>query len=171
MPLEDFIIVVYSLVDDWFRKLPYPLRQRGYAPTFTDAEVVTLEIIAEYLGLEQDKQAWQYFNRHWRDWFPCLPTRTTYIRQCANLWAAKQQLQADLCDEIGAMDSRIHRVDGFPLKLCNFKRAPRCRLFAGEAAHGYCASKAMNYYGFQGVLIVSSAGVITGFTVMAANHR
>lgn len=170
MPLEDFIIWVYILVDDWFRKLPRPLRQRGYPPALSDSEVVTLEIVAEYLGLDQDKQAWKYFNQHWRDWFPCLPSRTTYVRQCANLWAVKQQLHADLCREIGALDDLTHRVDGFPMKLCNFRRAPGCRLFAGEATYGYCASKAMTYYGFQGLLIVSGQGVVTGFTVMAANH-
>lgn len=170
MPLEDFIILVYIVVDDWFKKLPYPLRQRGYAPAFSDAEVVTLEIVAEYLGLDQDKQAWLYFNRHWLEWFPLLPSRSNYVRHCANLWVAKQHLQLNLCRELGVMDSRIHRVDGFPLKLCNFRRARRCRLFRGEAAYGHCASKAMNYYGFQGLLIVSSAGVVTGFTVMAANH-
>ncbi len=170
MPLEDFIILVYVVVDDWFRKFPHPLRKRGYPPAFTDAEVITLEIVAEYMGLEQDKQAWKYFNRHWQDWFPRLPSRTTYVRQCANLWRAKQQLQTALCHEMGVLDSRIHRADGFPMPLCNFKRAPRCRLFKGEAAHGYCASKNMTYYGFQGLVVVSSVGVVTGFTVMAANH-
>ncbi len=39
MPLEDFIILVYSVVDDWFSQLARPLRQRGYPPAFTDAEV------------------------------------------------------------------------------------------------------------------------------------
>lgn len=170
MPLEDFIIWVYILVDDWFKKLPRPLRQRGCPPTFSDSEVVTLEIVAEYLGLDQDKKTWKYFNQHWRDWFPCLPSRTTYARQCANLWVAKQQLHTDLCWEMGALDDPTHRIDGFPMKLCNFRRARSCRLFAGEAAYGYCASKAMTYYGFQGLLIVSGLGVVTGFTVMAANH-
>ncbi len=134
--LEDFIILVYSVVDDWFSQLPRPLRQRGYPPAFTDAEVVTLEMVAEYMGFDQDKQAWQYFNQRWRNWFPCLPSRSSYGRQCANLRAAKQQLQAALCWEMGATRSSVHRVDGFPMKLCHFKRAPRCRLFAGEAAPG-----------------------------------
>lgn len=170
MPLEDFIIWIYSLVDDWLTDFPAPLRQRGFAPAFSDAEVITLEVVAEYLGYDEDKAGWAYFNRHWREWFPRLPSRSTYVRQCAHLWAVKQRLHADLCRELGVMDSTVHRVDGFPMPLCNFRRAPRCRLFEGEAAYGHCASKNMTYYGFQSVLVVSSAGVITGFNVMAANH-
>ncbi|MEZ5447811.1 MAG: IS982 family transposase [Thiolinea sp.] len=170
MPLDDFIIGVYSLVDDWLKTFPHPLRRCGFPPVFSDAEVITVEIVSEYLGYDQDKAAWAYFNRHWREWFPDLPSRSTYVRQCANLWVVKQQLQAALCDELGAMDSQIHRVDGLPMPLCNFRRARNCRLFAGEADYGHCASKNLTYYGFQSVVIVSSAGVITGFTVMAANH-
>ncbi len=77
---------------------------------------------------------------------------------------------AALCDELGIMDNQIHRVDGLPIPLGHFRRARSCRLFAGEPGYGHCASKNLTYYGFQSVVIVSSAGVITGFTVMAANH-
>jgi hypothetical protein len=99
MPLEDFIIWVYILVDDWMANFPHTLRQRGYPPALSHAEVFTLEVVAEYLGYDEDKASWAYFNRHWRAWFPRLPSRSTYVRQCANLWAVKQRLHADLCRE------------------------------------------------------------------------
>jgi hypothetical protein len=169
MPLEDFIIWTYCLIDDWYKKLPHPLRQRGFSPAFSDAEVVTLEIVAEFLGYEQDKQAWEYFHRHWLEWFPKLPSRSTYVRQSANLWAMKQQLQADLCREMDVLKNNVHRVDGLPMKLCNFRRANHCRLFETQASYGYCASKDQHYYGFQAVLLVSAYGVVTGITVMPAN--
>lgn len=47
MPLEDFIIHTYILIDNWFKKQPTPLRKAGFSPSFTDAEVVTLEIVGE----------------------------------------------------------------------------------------------------------------------------
>ena len=55
MLLEDFIIDVYCLIADWLNKLPVVLRQRGFAPAFSDAEVLTLEVVAELMGSEQDK--------------------------------------------------------------------------------------------------------------------
>jgi hypothetical protein len=71
---------------------------------------------------------------------------------------------------MNVMENGVHRVDGFPLKLCNFRRANHCRLFAGLAGYGYCAAKDQHYYGFQAVLVVSGCGVVTGINVMAANH-
>ena len=71
---------------------------------------------------------------------------------------------------MGVMESTVHRVDGFPIPLCNFRRVNRCRLFKGEANDGYCTSKNMTYYGFQELVVVSSLGVIARLTVMAVNH-
>ena len=167
MPLEDFIIWEYVLVDDWLADFPHPVRQHGFAPAFSDAEVIPLEVVGEYLGYDEDKAGWAYFNRHWREWFPRLPSRSTYVRQCAHLWAVKPCLHAHLWRQLGVIDSTVHRVDGFPMPLCNFRRAPRCRLFQGEAAYGHCASKNMTYYGFQSVLVVSRAGWTQGGDVIA----
>ena len=55
MLLEDFIIYVYCLIADWLNQLPVILRQRGFAPAFSDAEVLILEVVAELMGYEQDK--------------------------------------------------------------------------------------------------------------------
>ncbi len=71
---------------------------------------MTLEIVVEYMGFDQDKRAWQYFNRYWREWFPCLPSRSSYVRLCANLWVEKQQLQAALYWEMGAIRSSVHHL-------------------------------------------------------------
>ena len=90
MLLEDFIIDVYCLIADWLNKLPVVLRQRGFAPAFSDVEVLTLEVVTELMGYEQDKQAWAYFHRHWLEWFPQLPSRSTYVRQAAHWWRVKQ---------------------------------------------------------------------------------
>ncbi len=60
-------------------------------------------------------------------------------------------------------------MDGIPIPLCCFSRAPRCRSFKGEAAYGYCAAKKQTYYGFHGHLLISATGVITGFTLTPAN--
>ena len=169
MPLEDVIIQIDVLTDDWLKKEAVILRKAGFPPAFSEAEVITLEIVGEYLGHDKEKTSWKYFREHGLEWFPNLPTRTTYIRQCANLWMVKQNLHQMLCQKMGVMESSVHRVDGFSIPLCNFRRAHRCRLFKGEANDGYCASKNMTYYGFQALIIVSSLGVITGFTVMAAN--
>ncbi|MBK1718503.1 hypothetical protein CKO27_12770 [Thiocystis violacea] len=54
MPLEDFIIAVFCWVDDHLAQVTGErrLRQRGEAPKLSDSEVITLEVIGEFLGWE-----------------------------------------------------------------------------------------------------------------------
>lgn len=53
MPLEDFIITVYCLVDDMVKKVTkdQKLRQRDFHPKLSDSEIVTMQIIAEFNGI------------------------------------------------------------------------------------------------------------------------
>lgn len=171
MSLEDFIITVFCWVDDQLAACvgDRRLRQRGFAPALSDSEVITLEVVGEFLGLDADVQIWRFARRHWRAWFPGLGSRTAFAKQAANLWTPKQRLHQQLIAHLGAVADPIHLVDGFPLPLCVITRAPRCRVFAGEADHGYCAAKQEYYYGFHGHLMISFDGVITGLTVTPAS--
>jgi hypothetical protein len=168
---EEFIIAVYCVVDDALKVLTsgHRLRGRGFAPGLSDAEVMAMEIIAEYQGIDADKAIWQYFRRHWQGWFPGLPGRSNFVRQSANLWQYKQLIQAQLAIQLGALADDVHLIDGLPMRLCCITYAPRCQSFQGSASYGYCAAKDEYFYGFRGHLNVSLNGVITGFTVTPAN--
>ena len=37
------------------------LRQRGFKPGLSDSEMITIEIVAEFLSIDTDKGAWEYF--------------------------------------------------------------------------------------------------------------
>lgn len=171
MSLEDFIITVYCLVDGTMEKLStgQKLRQRGFEPSLSDSEMITMEIVAEFLGIDTDKGAWEYFCHHWRDWFPRLGSRSNFAKQAANLWNMTQRIQKDLAKQLGAFADSLHLSDGFPMPVCHFKRAYFSQVFAGEADYGYCASKGETYYGFKGNLLISSEGIITAITATSAN--
>lgn len=65
MSIQDFIITVYCLVDDEFKKLvTSPLRHRGFKPKLSDSEVITMDIVGEFLGKDTDTGIWQYFKNH-----------------------------------------------------------------------------------------------------------
>ena len=168
---EEFIIAVYCEVEDALKVLTsgQPLRSRGFAPGLSDAEVIAMEIIAEYQGIDADKAIWRYFQRHWLTWFPQLPGRSNFVRQSANLWQYKQLIQQQLAVRLGAFADDVHLIDGLPMRLCCVTYAPRCQSFQGIASYGYCAAKDEFFYGFRGHLNVSLNGVITGFTVTPAN--
>jgi len=74
MPLEEFIIAVFCGRESILQEImtEYPLRQRGFSPKLSDSEVLTMEIVGEFLGRDMEKHIWQYFLRHWSPWFPQL---------------------------------------------------------------------------------------------------
>jgi len=170
MPLEDLIITVFCWVAEHTNSVlgDYRLRPRGFAPQLTDSEVITLEVVGEFLGLDTDVGIWKYFGRHWRSWFPGLGSRTTFAQQAANLWVIKQRLHQQLLIELGAATDPIRLVDGGPMPVCALTRAPQCRWFPAAADFGYGAAKEQYDYGFHGHLMVTIHGVITACTVTPA---
>lgn len=171
MPLEEYIISVFCMVDKLLKKSfsDVTLRERGFPPKLTDAEVITMEIVGEFLKIDTDTGIWRYFHEHWLSWFPQLGSRANFAKQAANLWHIKQKIQRCLLDDLRATVDSIHFSDGFPIPICHFKRAYFSSLFKGEATYGHCASKAETYYGFKGNLVISSSGIITGVTVTQAH--
>lgn len=170
MPLDEFIIAVFCCIESLLQEVQsaYPGRQRGFAPRLSDSEVLTMETVGEFLGIDAEKQIWHYFRRHWLPWFPRLGSRSSFVRQAANLWCSKQLLQEKLAGSLGAYGAPVHIIDGFPLPVCRLARAKRCRTFRDVSAKGYCAAKDEYYWGLHGSLIISASGVITGKTATAA---
>ena len=171
MPLEDFIITVFCWVEEHTTSVlgDHRLRSRGFAPKLMDSEVITMEVVGEFLGLDTDVGIWKYFNRHWLSWFPKLGSRTTFAQQAANLWVIKQRFHQQLLMDLGTAADPIHLVDGCPMPVCVLTRAPQCRLFPAAADFGYCAAKKHYYYGLHGHLMVTAHGVITACTVTPAS--
>ena len=169
--IEDFIIAVFCCVEDLWAEITQGqrIRAKGFAPALSDTEVLTMEIVAEYQNIDTDKGIWQYFRRHWQQWFPHLGSRSTFVRQAANLWQYKAVMQQSLAYTLGAFSDDLHLVDGLPMPICAFSRASGCDLFPEVANYGYCAAKQEIYYGFHGHLLISGAGIITAFCLTPAN--
>lgn len=171
MSIDDFIITVFCIIDDELKQFleGKKLRQRGRRTTLTDSEVITMEVVGEFLGMDCDKSIWGYFKGHWLHFFPQIPDRSNFARQAANLHAVKRALQERMSSSLGALTDSLHLIDGLPMPVCKFSRAHFSQIFKGDAAYGYCATKKEHYYGFRGHLVVSSIGVITAATFTAAN--
>jgi Transposase DDE domain len=172
MDLETLIIAVFCLTDDFIRDTygRCRLRQRGPAPLLSDSEVLTIEIVGEFLGFDTDQGLHAYFRRHFSYLFPTLYVvhRTTFLRQAANLWAVKGALWQHLVAAT-RHDVAIAVVDSLPVPVCRFARAHRCRRFRGLAAFGYDALAHQTYYGLRLHLRITWPGVITAATLAPAN--
>ncbi len=172
MDLDDFIITVFCWIDEAIPTVleGQRLRQRGPAPTLCDSEVVTMEIVGEYLGLGQDAALFAYFRRHYAHFFPALRTlhRTTFVRQAANLWRLKERLWHWVLERV-PHDPTFALIDSFPLPVCQFARAYRCRRFRGEAAFGKDTLVRQTFYGLRMHVRLEWPGVITRFCLAPAN--
>ncbi len=113
MSIEEFIITVFCLLDDQLASLlkNKKLRQRGFATKLSDSEVITMEIVGEFLGFDQDKAIWQYFKQHWSHFFPNIPDRTNFARQAANLHILKRMLHEKFAELLGAYQDRLHIIE------------------------------------------------------------
>jgi Transposase DDE domain len=172
MDLDSLIVAVFCVIDDALPQLlgQQRLRQRGPSPALADSEVLTMEVVGEFLGLDQDQTVFRYFRRHYKAFFPALGRvhRTTFVRQAANLWAVKERLWHHLLKCI-QHDPGFALVDSFALPVCQFARAYRCRRFRGEAAFGKDMLTRQVFYGFRIHVRLCWPGVISSFGVAPAN--
>ena len=171
MDLDSLIIAVFCLVDDTLRRVvPGRLRRRGPRPALADSEVLAIEVVGEHLGLDRDSELFSYFRRHYAHFFPALGTvhRTTFARQAANLWKVKEALWQRLLAQTGC-DMGWAMADSFPVAVCRFARAPRCRRFRGQAGYGRDHSAKATFYGFRLHARVCWPGVVTRLSVAPAS--
>ncbi len=119
MDLDTLIVTVFCLIDDALDG--HRLRLRGPQPLLSDAEVLTMEAVGEYLGLDQDKAIFSYFRRHFAHFFPALSLvhRTTFTRQAANLWRVKERLWQRLLHNL-EVDRAVSVIDSFPVPVCRY---------------------------------------------------
>ncbi len=169
MTPQDLLLEVFCLVDDELQALHLDLRQRGPKPKLSDSEVITIELVGAFWKLGTDQDLFRHFRRYHTAEFPALAQvdRTTFTRQAANLWRAKQLIQQRLAEKLRG-DDPVWLVDSLPVDACQFARATFCRRFAGEADYGYCHLRKRTFYGFRLHLRVTRDGVILAYQLAAA---
>lgn len=170
MTSQELLLMVFCLIDDQLQALNLGrLRSRGPRPKLSDSEVITMEIVGEFWGFDDDRNLFRYFQEHHLAEFPRLAKihRTTFVRQAANLWRVKQLIQSRLANWLSGDDPRW-LIDSMPIEACEFARATFCSRFAGVADYGYDHLRKRTYYGFRLHLRTSVEGVIESFLATTA---
>ncbi|MDQ3803538.1 MAG: IS982 family transposase [Acidobacteriota bacterium] len=172
MDLDSLIVSAFCLVDDALAAelAGRRLRRRGPRPALADSEVLTMEVVGEFLGLDQERQMFDYFRRHYGHFFPALRSlhRTTFTRQAANLWQLKARLWQRLLRGL-QLDRRLSLVDSFPAPVCRFARARRCRRLRELSAYGFDEMAKQTFLGLRLHLRVCWPGLVVGFEVAPGN--
>jgi hypothetical protein len=68
MDITTFMIAVYCLIEDQIAG--QRLRKRAPQPTLRDSEVLTIEVVGEFLGIDTESNIFTHFRRHYAAGFP-----------------------------------------------------------------------------------------------------
>ena len=79
-------------------------------------------------GYSKDTHIWKYFKNYMKHMFPKIGSRCNFIKQSANLWHIKQLIQQVLVLKYLQYE-KTYIVDGFPVPVCHYARASRCKNF------------------------------------------
>ena len=86
----------------------------------TESEIITMELVGEFLQMDTDSQIHQYFKQHWQTWFPQIGSYPNFAKQCVNLLQLKTLIQQHIVKRHG--QDNIHFIDGFPIPVCQYAR-------------------------------------------------
>lgn len=127
MPLGDYIIHAFCLIDDLYHELfkSCKVRKSGYAPFLADSEILTMLIVGELIGISNNKKIWLHFKSNNLNYFPMLwfVKYKIFNKQLTNLWQIIRVIHAKLLSKIGSWD--LYLADVFPLPICHLARANR----------------------------------------------
>jgi hypothetical protein len=168
MDTNTYLIKVFCLINDFMKGKR--IRRRGPQPILSDSEVLTMEIIGSFFGIDTDKGIYTYFRHHYGDWFPALLTvhRTTFTRQMANLWKVKERIWNHVLNHL-YFDRQISVIDNFPVPICRFARAYRCWNLRELAAFGRDEIARQTFLGLRAHLRICWLGVIVDFRLAPVN--
>lgn len=91
MDIITLIPTVFKFTDDWLGHQPR-YRCSESNPIHADSEVLNIEIMSEFLSIDQEHQMFKYFRTHFFAEFQALKRIhcMTFTRQAANLWKVKE---------------------------------------------------------------------------------
>lgn len=190
---EEVFITVYCLVDRFLvdrEKHFGPLRKslNLLHPKFTDAEVITICIVAELKAVDSWRAWYHELATTWSTFFPDLPSRTRLYQRQFDLGGVVENFRHNLLCYLGFDLDPDRIVDSAPIPLCRYIRARmninkrfRPKLLRdyhggvvievdpGFADIGYCASMKENFFGVKLHLFTTIGGLPTSWCISRAS--
>ena len=151
--MEQQLIALYLYVCRAYDNQPDLKYQRlsNFRPHFTDEELVTVYLFGHMQGFHQQRRIYDYTCRHWRAWFPALPSYQAFNRRLNRLAPAFERLIGDaLKESVADLAGQADRlIDSFPVMLAKWPRCAAAHVASEVADQGYCSSKRSYYYGVK----------------------
>jgi hypothetical protein len=168
---EDVCLWTYCLVDELWVQIAPRCRRPGPTPVCSDAELVTMALVGECCGWDQETETVSRWRQH-RDLFPHQPSRTRCNRRRRALPGAINELRRLILGRLDLAADRQCVIDSLPIPVITFHLVPganRAEWQAHEARFGKVSSKKITIFGYKLYLLVARNGLILDFVLAPAN--
>jgi hypothetical protein len=163
--LDTLATALYVRVDDLLKTFPEraPWRPRvGIAPKITDAEVVTLAVMAALLGFSSERRWLRFAREQLRTLFPYLPEQPGYNKRLRRLVDTIGWLIGALARDTTPWTDDVWLADSTPVECGRSRETAKRSELAGFAEYGYCASHSRYFWGLRLHLLCTLDAPCTG---------
>jgi len=136
------------------------IQRSGRYPLFTDIEVLSLVLTAEYMSLDSENWLFKKIHSDYKEDFPHIIERSRYNRRKRQLFPLLEIIRQKLANRFLEFED-YYIVDSMPLEVCKIAREKRSNIckenFENAPDKGFCASQNVYFYGYklQGVCSVN----------------
>ena len=102
LDLDTFLVTVYCTVDDLYREPFEPAKpaRPGHKPAWSDSEVLTLMLLAQWHPRRSERAFGRYAVHHWRGYFPRLLSQSAFNWRARDLSGVLSQLGPALAAQV-----------------------------------------------------------------------
>jgi hypothetical protein len=162
---DDLCLWVYCVVDELWTQIAPRCRRPGPAPVCSDAEVVTMALVGEAKGWDQETELLSEWAAH-RDLVPRQPSRTRFNRRRRQLQGAINEVRRLL---LGLLDLAQDRQCVPVIRFHLVPSANRSEWQIHEARFGKVPAKKITIFGYKLYVLVTLSGLILDFVLAPAN--
>lgn len=168
----DLCLWTFVVVDDIWRQIGPLFPHPGPAPVCSDSEVLTLALVGECRGWDQETELLSHFREH-RDLFPHLLSQSRFNRRRRHLAEALNLVRRAILGVLDLAADRQAVIDSLPIPVIQFHLVPSSpgastwRSYG--AAFGKVSTKKQTIFGYKLHLLLSLNGMILDFELAPAN--
>lgn len=167
----DLAIVVYVLVDDWYKVYGVELLKGkpGRKPVFSDSEVISLLLLMDFLPFPGERQFLAYIRANYLELFPDLVDQSQFNRRARALRLLVEELRKHWAVMLEVTSKTQFLLDTKPVPVVGYKRSKKHSSFAGSADYGVCESRNLKYFGYKLVMLTTLDGIPVAYELVPAN--
>lgn len=162
---------LYVTVDDLLKRHPDRVPPRppgGFAPRTSDAELVTLAVMAALLQFTSERRWVRYAQKRLGHLFPYLPKQPGYDKRLRALADTMRWLTGVLGRQVSVAGDDVWVADSTPVECGRSRETAKRSDLAGWAEYGYCASHSRFFWGLRLHLVATLHGLPLGWALTGA---